>query len=132
MAGGKHKLLKMIDELSKEHCLLVITCNEQISLNFRNHDVILFDNLLDLPSILSSLKETSIVVIDFYDLIRTLESRYSKHLARRIIEKVFIQLYAFSKARNVDVYVLSPLNLTNNEPLINPPNYMNISKVKLL
>jgi len=132
IAGSKSDILKVASKLVKGRHSVIITCYEQDLSIFKGYKVILLENLNNLPSILIQLKDIEVVIINLYDLIRAINSRYGWQLANRLIEKVFVTIYAFSKARNVYTYVLSPLNLDDNEPLIRAPGYIRVSKVKLL
>lgn len=132
VAGSKQKLLKAVHEITRHRRSVVITYNEHNLCISDNCRVIIIENLFDLLLVLTHINDVDVVIADIYNIIKNIKSRYGHQLAKRLTEKAFVWLYAYSKARGIDVYILSPLCLINNEPLINTPNYLVVSKVKLL
>ena len=132
IAGSKQKLTKALHEIVRGRHSTVVTCSERDLQTSENCKVVVLENVFDLPSVLSHIDDVDVIVVDIYGIIRGIRSSHSYQLARRVNEKVFTWLYAFSKAKGIDVYIMSPLSVTNNKPLVEAPSHLVVSKVKLL
>ena len=122
--GRKNIIKKLLNKLEKYSCAVIIP-EHLIDLDeFRtkNYKIFFINHILEIINIVDKLAKINVkcIVVVLFEVL--MPSDIS--LRRKLIEKLFIKLFALMKAKELDIFILSPQNSYSNEPLIKPPNYL--------
>jgi len=86
--------------------------------------VFFIEKFKDIYHVLNRIKDKHFdtLIISLYGLITEIKS--NPILYKRLMDRLFIKLYALKKAKNTTIIVIIPGDITSKYPIVKPPNFI--------
>ena len=131
LIGSKHKIFKELKELKNKR-VLFITCETSAFISNDFKFKFIFLDISNFDTIFSKIAnyDFDVIIVEVYEIIKNYLDH--KYMTRRIIEKLLIRLYSLCRAKNIEIFLVNPLNSLTKKPLIDLPNVIPLLRVRHL